>query len=125
MTTLDELARAALDSNALLARSLAQDFIRNNPVLTEVKSPAVSDARVLAASAALLELFALRTNQPAPVWTSVVSGLEKPIYLVKAALTMKRLRALSMLNRLCRCASAAFMRRRIIWRLRDCYFRSV
>ena len=94
MATIDELARAALDGNALLARSLAQDFIKGNPVLTEVKSPAVSDARVLAASAALVELFALRTNQPAPLWTSVVSGLEKPIYLVKAALTMKRLRAL-------------------------------
>jgi hypothetical protein len=94
MATIDELARAVLDGNALLARSLAQDFIRNNPVLTAVKSPAVSDARVLAASAALLELFALRSNQPAPLWTSVVGGTGSPVYLVKAALTMKRLRAL-------------------------------
>jgi hypothetical protein len=94
MVTIDELAHAVLDGDALLARSMAQDFVRSNPVLAEVKSPAVSDAQVLAAAAALLELFALRSNQPAPLWTSVVSGLENPMYLVKAALTMKRLRAL-------------------------------
>jgi hypothetical protein len=47
-----------------------------------------------AIAAALVELLALRLNQAPPVWTASVGALPEPIYLVKAAARMQRLRAL-------------------------------
>jgi hypothetical protein len=41
-----------------------------------------------------VELFALRLQQMPPQWTKDVGGLPEPFYLLKAASTMKRLRAL-------------------------------
>ncbi len=45
---------------------------------------------VLAVSAAIAELFAQRTGQPAPPWTSTVSALPEPRFLLRCAATMKR-----------------------------------
>ena len=45
-------------------------------------------------TAALLELFASRMKQEAPSWTAEVGPLSEPIFLLKAAETMKRLRQL-------------------------------
>ena len=90
----EAIAQAALAGEALAARSLTQEFLRANPTLAEIASPTVHDPEVLAMTAALLELFAERTNQPAPAWTRIVGALPSPVYLLQAAKTMKRLREL-------------------------------
>jgi hypothetical protein len=54
----------------------------------------IEDARLLAVSASLLELFAARLGHLAPAWTKTIGPLPKPIFLLKAATTMKRLREL-------------------------------
>lgn len=92
--SIEAIAQAALSGEALTARSLTQDFLRSRPNLSELSSPAVQDATMLALSAALIELFALRTKQPAPAWTQVVGAVSEPVYLVQAARTMTRLREL-------------------------------
>lgn len=94
MVQIENLAEAALQGDALLTRSLAQDFCREHARLSEVPAPATADTRVLITSAALLELLALYLQQDAPAWTKSIGRLAEPIFLVKAAEYMKRLRAL-------------------------------
>lgn len=94
MVRIEQLAEAALKGQGLLVRSLAQDFLRENPRLADVPKPTVDDAQILAASASLVELFAIRLNQNAPTWTKTIGPLAEPVFLLRAALIMKRLRAL-------------------------------
>ena len=94
MVKIEHLARAALQGDGLLTRSLAQDFCREHPQLATVPQPVGVDMPTLAVSASLLELFALRQQQAVPMWTQQVGSLAAPIFLLKAAQTMKRLRAL-------------------------------
>jgi hypothetical protein len=42
----------------------------------------------------LVELFALRLQQQPPWWTKEVGAVSEPTFLVKSALTMRRLREL-------------------------------
>jgi hypothetical protein len=53
-----------------------------------------NDSRLLAAAASLVELLALRLRQTPPPWTKDVGALPEPVYLLKAATSMKRLREL-------------------------------
>jgi hypothetical protein len=62
--------------------------------VTDIPKADVKEQSVLITSAALIELFATRLGQKAPAWTVSVGSLERPIFLVKSAATMKRLRAL-------------------------------
>lgn len=94
MVRIDQIAEAALSGEGIKVRSLVQDFFRENSNITNVSKPVVDDDRVLATSAALVELFASRLGQDAPAWTKTVGPLAEPIFLVKAAETMKRLRVL-------------------------------
>ncbi len=94
MIRIENLADAMLNGDGLLLRSLVQDFIHEYPQLTAVPKPATNDAQTLAASASLLELLALRMQQQAPAWTTSIGALAEPIFLLKAAATMKRLREL-------------------------------
>lgn len=94
MVQIEQIAQAILNGDSLAARALAQDFVRSIPSLAEVKAPATLDPLVLAMSAALLELFALRAMQEAPAWTRVVGAVSEPIFLLKSAQTMKHLRVL-------------------------------
>ena len=94
MVRIEQLAEAALRGDGLLARSLAQDFLRENARLADVPQPVTDDRRTLAASASLIELFAVRLKQDAPPWTKGIDPLAEPLFLLKAATTMKRLRAL-------------------------------
>jgi hypothetical protein len=94
MVQLEQIAQAALAGDSLLTRSLAQDLLREQKDLAQLPRPQTTDARVLALSAALVEMFAARMDQPAPAWTKSVSGVSEPVFLVKSALTMKRLREL-------------------------------
>jgi hypothetical protein len=94
MVTLEQLARAALNREGLQLRSLAQDFLRENHRLSNHARPATNDARVLAAAAALIELFAARQKQTPPNWTRDVGPLPEPHFLLESAAKLKRLRAL-------------------------------
>ena len=92
MADLEQLARAALAGEALTLRSLAQDWLRENTLMAGCPRPLSDDPEVLAVAAALVDLFAERSHQPAPDWTVDIGPLAHPHYLVRAALTMKRLR---------------------------------
>jgi hypothetical protein len=94
MVTLEQLAEAALNKESLLLRSLTQDLLRENPNLSECPKPKTNDTRILAAAASLVELLALRLRQSPPNWTRDVGALSEPVYLLKAAESMKRLRTL-------------------------------
>lgn len=94
MATLEQLAEAALNRDNLMLRSLAQDWLRDNPRLSEVPRPRIGDSRVLAAAASLIELFAQRAQQNPPAWAREVGPLPEPVFLLESAASMKRLRVL-------------------------------
>ncbi len=63
MILLDDIARAAIDGDALLVRSHAQDWLAATPNLASVPRPDSTDATLLALCASLVELFALRRGE--------------------------------------------------------------
>jgi len=91
---IEQLAEAAINQDALLLRSLTQDLLCERPRLKDFPRPVAVDFKRLAAAAALIELFADRLHQEPPAWTREIGTLAEPIYLVKAAATMKNLRTL-------------------------------
>ncbi len=109
MATLEDVARAALRYDSLGVRSLTQDLLRATPRLATVPRPTVEDARVLSVAAALVELLALRQQQPPPAWAREIGPLAEPFFLLKAAETMKRLR------QLCETQSPEPMRKRRLY----------
>ena len=94
MVQIEELAEAVLQGDSLWTRSLAQDFLRENPQMSSVSQPKAGSEETKIIVAALLELFASRLQQEPPVWTKGVGALSEPIFLVKSATTMRRLREL-------------------------------
>lgn len=94
MVRIEQLAKAAINQEALLLRSLTQDLLLENSRLSDVPRPVAIDFKTLAAAAALIEMFAERLHQEPPKWAREVGALPEPIYLVKAAATMRRLRTL-------------------------------
>jgi len=94
MVTLEALAKAALQRDSLHLRSLARDFIREHSELASIPRPPVDDLRILATAAALLELLAQRSGQPAPAWTREIGAVPEPVFLLEAATHMQRLCAL-------------------------------
>ena len=106
MVRIEQVAEAALAGDALLARSLTQDFFRENSGLVNIPKPMITDAQILAASASLLELFAARLGQAPPEWVKNVAPLTEPVFLLKAAAKMKHLRTL------CETESPAPLRKR-------------
>ena len=109
VVTIEQIAVAVLNDDTLAARSLVQAFLRGQPVLAELSQPETDNPVVLAVAAALLELFALRTQQPAPGWTRQIGAVEQPVYLLKSAAHMRRLRDL------CRDAAPEPLRRRNLY----------
>ena len=94
MVTIEAIAAAALQEDRLQARSLTQDLLRAHPDLQRYTQPQTDDPRLLALTAGLLELFAQRLHQTPPDWTRAIGPAPEPVWLVSAALTMKRLRHL-------------------------------
>lgn len=94
MVTIRQLAEAAISGDNFALRSLYQDFVRESPRFSECPDPQISDTRVLAAAASLIELLAERSKQAPPAWAAEVGPLQEPIYLVPSARTMKHLRTL-------------------------------
>jgi hypothetical protein len=94
MAQIEQIAKVALQRESLILRSLVQEFLRNQPVLADDSPPQTEDQIVVAMSAALLELLALRTGQNPPAWTASIGPVAEPVYLLKAAAQMKRLKQL-------------------------------
>ena len=94
MVQIEQIAQAALQRESLLLRSLVQEFLRHQPILAEISLPKTETQEVIAMSAALLELLALRTDQQPPTWTANIGPVAEPIYLLKAAAQMRRLKQL-------------------------------
>ena len=94
MVTLAMLAKTALQRDSLHLRSLVQDFVRDHPQLITVPRPQIENQQILGTAAALLELLAQHTGQPAPAWTRDIGAVPEPMFLLEAATRMKRLRAL-------------------------------
>lgn len=92
MVRLEQLAEAALTGDALGLRALAQDWLAENPRIGDCTPPTSNDADVVATAAGLVELLALRGHQSPPPWTAQIGSVRNPIFLVRAARTMRRLR---------------------------------
>lgn len=94
MVRIEDIARAALAHEALEVRSLVQDLLRTPPDWAAVPRPRAVDPLVMALSAAFVELFAERSGAEPAAWTREVGPAPSPIYLLEAARTMPRTRAL-------------------------------
>jgi hypothetical protein len=66
MVRIEQLAETALAGDALELRALAQDWLMENPRISDSLAPVSQDSDVLATAAGLVELFALRAQQSPP-----------------------------------------------------------
>ena len=89
---LRDLVGALLARDALSARQWAADAAREGVVWTDMPRPIGCNALELAVAAGVVELFASRSCQAPPSWTETVGCAPDPLYLVRAAETMPRLR---------------------------------
>lgn len=94
MADIEKLAFAVLSFDSLEARALIPAFYEEDLILADIAKPKTEDNDLLAASAALIELIAMRRKQKPPAWTSEVGALKHSRYLLKSAATMGRLRTL-------------------------------
>jgi hypothetical protein len=94
MASIDNMANAALAMDALKLRSLTADWLEENKIIANVKAPASTDPTIRAIAAGLVEMLAERRGEAAPAWTSKIDAAPRPVLLVRAALTMRRLRHL-------------------------------
>src|SRR4051794_37918306 len=106
---IEQVAQAALSGDALRLRSLVQDWLGEHPKLADTPAPASIDQTVLSVAAGLVELFAQRRGESPPVWAARIGAAPRPIHLVKAAQTMRRLREL------CEAESPLPLRRRNVF----------
>jgi hypothetical protein len=94
MKGIDELTDAALAGDGLRLRSVAQDWLRETPHFGDVPAPTSTDPERLAVAAGLVEMFAERACQTAPEWTQHILAAPRPLFLLREAMVMKRLREL-------------------------------
>ena len=89
-----DLVRSLLAFDTLAARQWAADNVREGLLWTSVPAPIGLDPAGLAVAAGIAALLSERIGQVPPPWTQSVERLPVDVYLVKAALTMPRLRKL-------------------------------
>ena len=94
MEIVEQIVQAALNQEALQLRSLIQQFLRNNPHFEELPVFNSEDPVKFALAAAIIELLAEQTKQVPPSWTIEAESLSEPMFLLKSAVKMKRLRQL-------------------------------
>ena len=94
VATLESLARASLNRDSLMVRSLAQDLLRSTRNFATLPRPTTNDAQLLVVAAALAELLALRQRQTPPAWTQEIGSLKEPFFLLESAERMRHLRML-------------------------------
>ena len=84
METIETLAQAAVERDHLKLRSLVQDLMRGNTDFSRAPRPQTQNALLLAMSASLIELLALRGNQQPPSWTREIGPAAEPFFLSSA-----------------------------------------
>ncbi len=89
-----DLIDALVAREALAARQWIADASRSGWDWSEVEQPPRLDPQRLAVAAAVVELMAQRQGRLAPAWTSAVPALPAPLFLVRAAESLPRLRRL-------------------------------
>jgi hypothetical protein len=89
---LRDLVRALLAHDALGARQWVADAERARLSWATMPEPRELDARAMAVAAGVAELLAGRSGQLPPAWTASVPAAAEPVWLVRAALTLPRLR---------------------------------
>ncbi len=89
-----DLVRALLAFDALAARDWVAEATRARLRWAELPLPAGLSQDELALAAGVVELLAARARQTPPAWTGSVGASSRAIYLVRAALSMPRLKAL-------------------------------
>lgn len=94
MVKLEEIARAAINGNALTTRSLVQDWLAHAPMDRDCRQPQSCDTTILAVAASVVESLAERSGDAPPAWTALIAPLREPLFLVRAAQTMPNLRLL-------------------------------
>ncbi len=109
MEMIEQMAEAAINRDSLRLRSLVQDWTRSGIPISEIRRPNQTDAKILAISAALVELLAERRGENPPQWTQNIGALTEPFFLVESATSMKRLKIL------CETQSPEPMRRRRLY----------
>src|SRR5450432_4057112 len=106
---LRELVDALLSYETLVARQWVADAFRSGLRWDAIPEPAGFDATQLAVAAGVVELLAARAGQAAPPWTFNIPAAPTPIFLVRSAHTMPRLR------RDCQENGPEPLRRRGVW----------
>ena len=89
-----DLVHAVLTYDALTARQWVTDSLRMEMNWSLVPLPRALDALEASVAAGLAEMLASRVGQAAPGWAHSIQATTKPVWLVKAASTMPRLRQL-------------------------------
>lgn len=89
-----DLVTALLRFDVLTARQWVADAERSNFDWSGVAPPATKDVTKAALYASIVELLASRAGQAPPRWTEALAPAPEPVFLVKAARKMKRLRLL-------------------------------
>lgn len=87
-----ELVDALMRNDALAARQWVMDAARAKIDWSAIPDPRLSSRAHMAVAAGVAEMLAERSGQPAPSWTSQVGPADEPVYLVKSAEKMPRLR---------------------------------
>ena len=91
---LRDLVRALIERDTLSARQWVADADRAAFDWSLVAKPSDLDALGLAVAAALVEMMTARRGTSAPIWTSAIPPAPEPVYLVRAAESLPRLRRL-------------------------------
>ncbi len=89
---LENVAVAALNGDALLARSLMRDWLAGQPEIELLPPPRSQHEMIRPLTAALAELMAERLGQNPPSWAAGIGPAPRPTHLLRAAESMKRLR---------------------------------
>jgi hypothetical protein len=107
MVRIEQLAMAALEHDALSLRSLAQRLARGESALGGLSCRQLHPtSRFWRYAQGLPSCSPERRQQSPPAWAGQIAPVEHPLYLLKSAQTMPRLR------RLCESESPPPLRRR-------------
>jgi hypothetical protein len=89
-----DLINALLSYDALTARQWLAEAERSGFTWSEIPPLSGLDPTASALAAGVIELLASRAGETPPAWTAKIPPAPKRIFLVRAAETMPRLRAL-------------------------------
>ena len=94
MEMIEQIVNAALAQESLQLRGLIQQFLHTNPNFGELPMFATNNPIKFALAASIVELLAQQSGQEPPSWASRAPALVEPMFLLKSAVKMKRLRQL-------------------------------